>query len=446
MSTTPTPLIDPAQIATILAQRQGQPQPTDTPYSNALRDEQAQLAPLFQAASAQALGIPQSSGNGPIDASKHPHIAAVIQAIRGGLASFGEASQNPTLALERERLGISRQDIAARLAESIAGQQTNSMYRAAMLGQGQERLGIQAGRLGASEQQNLVSDLLKSAGLNNQMVRWMQTAKPGAVVEDSNSPSGFSKVLVGPDGKEMGRIHAVAPPAGMLPTEREGYQTIQDQITGDLIQVPTRSVTHKVLPGVGALPTSPSPAGNAPLSSPPASPSQPRVVGHVTGKAFGNESVKDVATARDADFRWRQMNDSLPKALGGDQQAQTNILANHIGMTLGLQKGARITQAFWQEAQKSSPWLARVGARFDSRGYLSGVVLTKDQISQMMSLAGDSRKNAWTRARESARQAGIEDRIQFPSDLGGVSNNPGAGQAPTKIRTADDLLNKYGVK
>jgi len=72
-----------------------------------------------------------------------------------------------------------------------------------------------------------------------------------------------------------------------------------------------------------------------------------------------------------------------------NQQAMLSLVANHIGMTLGAQKGARITRAVWDEATGSAPWLARIDAHFDSDGYLKGVVLTNEQVNQMVGLAHD---------------------------------------------------------
>ena len=78
--------------------------------------------------------------------------------------------------------------------------------------------------------------------------------------------------------------------------------------------------------------------------------------------------------------RYNVMTASLDDALKNhDQQAMLNLLTNHIGMTMGLQKGARITQAILEEAQKSQPWLANIKAKFDGDGYLSGVTLGQNR-------------------------------------------------------------------
>jgi hypothetical protein len=153
-------------------------------------------------------------------------------------------------------------------------------------------------------------------------------------------------------------------------------------------------------------------------------------------RGLSESAVKDVTTARAADFRYRTMNDSYPKALKGDQQAMLNLLTNHIGMTLGLQKGARITKDILNEATKSAPWLSRIASKFDKQGYLSGVTLTADQMKSMMDLAVQQRGLAWQQARESAQQAGVEDKIQFPKDL--------AGQGALNADEARAYLQKAG--
>jgi hypothetical protein len=86
-----------------------------------------------------------------------------------------------------------------------------------------------------------------------------------------------------------------------------------------------------------------------------------------------------------------------------DQQAMLSLLANHLGMTMGLAKGARINQAIISEAEQSRPWLQGMGSKFDKDGYLTGVTLTPPQMSQMINLAKerlgqDQRKLAATQA------------------------------------------------
>ena len=95
----------------------------------------------------------------------------------------------------------------------------------------------------------------------------------------------------------------------------------------------------------------------------------------------------DQSNLQDATDRARTMDENIVRAKAGDQQAMLSLVANHIGMTLGAQKGARITQSTWNEAVQSAPWLQRAGAHFDDRGLLTGVTLSPQQMDQMVSLA-----------------------------------------------------------
>jgi hypothetical protein len=116
--------------------------------------------------------------------------------------------------------------------------------------------------------------------------------------------------------------------------------------------------------------------------------------------------AKAYETYNGAQERYNVMQKSYVDAMKGNQQAMLNLLANHIGMTMGLQKGARITQAIYSEALQSAPYLERVEAHFDKDGYLSGVVLTPEQMNQMMPLAKDrldEDKAAWDREVKAAK-------------------------------------------
>lgn len=108
--------------------------------------------------------------------------------------------------------------------------------------------------------------------------------------------------------------------------------------------------------------------------------------------------------------RYNVMTQNLKDAITNhDQQAMLSLLTNHIGMTMGLQKGARITQAILEEAQKSQPWLASMKAKFDKNGYLSGVTLGPEQMKSMVALARGRYKEDVVKARNLAKYAGAED-------------------------------------
>lgn len=94
--------------------------------------------------------------------------------------------------------------------------------------------------------------------------------------------------------------------------------------------------------------------------------------------------------------RSNTMDRNLRAAMKGDQQAMISLVSNHIGMTLGGQKGARINQAVWNEAVESAHLDERMIAKSFHRdtngdyifdGWKTGVTLTPDQMHQMVGLA-----------------------------------------------------------
>ena len=92
-----------------------------------------------------------------------------------------------------------------------------------------------------------------------------------------------------------------------------------------------------------------------------------------------------------------------------DQQAMLSLLYNHMGMTMGLQKGARMTQALIKEAQKSQPWLQGMEAKFDKDGYLTGVTLSPTQMQEMVHNAQGRYSEDVTKARNEAGYLGAKD-------------------------------------
>lgn len=92
-----------------------------------------------------------------------------------------------------------------------------------------------------------------------------------------------------------------------------------------------------------------------------------------------------------------------------DQQAMLSLLANHLGMTMGLQKGARLTKDIIREAQESRPWLQGIQAKFDRDGVLSGVTLTPQQMRQMLDLGRDRFAEDITKSRSESKYLGSTD-------------------------------------
>jgi hypothetical protein len=225
------------------------------------------------------------------------------------------------------------------------------------------------------------------------------------------------------------RNYGLVPPASLTGRITTGFYHYVDPATGQVFQVPE---THTSVPvgggrGTAAAPSAPMAGTAAPAAVPAAArsaasaPSVPKTPGEARrqmprqvppkaggavtptatpsrapgaagpGRVIGWKGTKDyidTKTAYEASVdRTKTMDDNLRNALRGDQQAMISLVANHIGMTLGAQKGARINQAVWNEAVESAPWLARAVARFDNRGLLSGVTLAPEQMRQMVGLA-----------------------------------------------------------
>lgn len=166
------------------------------------------------------------------------------------------------------------------------------------------------------------------------------------------------------------------------------------QADGSIKSYEVTTTSHKALPGVSS-PAAPS-TGKPPTSST----NPPKTAGDArnrikdlgtTGARMDTQTAKSAAEAdreyQSAIDRTKTMDANLRDALAGDQQAMLSLVANHIGMTLGAQKGSRINKAVWEEAIQSAPWLQRVAAKFDSNGYLTGVTLTPQTMQRMVKLA-----------------------------------------------------------
>lgn len=163
---------------------------------------------------------------------------------------------------------------------------------------------------------------------------------------------------------------------------QHGFKMVP-QPDGSIQMVPVTTTSTKTKggipapPGVGA-------GGGAAVGS----------AGRVVGGKVPSEVAKAQTSYQDSISRFNVMSEALPQALAGNQQAMINLLYNHIGMTVGLQKGARITQDIINEAQHSAPWMASLLARIGvGNGFemtpelMRGVTLTPEQMRQMVDLA-----------------------------------------------------------
>jgi len=220
------------------------------------------------------------------------------------------------------------------------------------------------------------------------------------------------------------------------------------QVDGSIQAVP---VTESSVTGRGALG-----GGNASSQTPPAPPS-PQAGAGAPGRTVGGHAPKPVtdafSTYNQSAERLNVMSDALPDALKGDQQAMLNLLSNHLGMTMGLQKGARMNQALIEEAMKSTPWLQGLQAKFDGRGYLSGVTLTPQQMQSMVSLAQDRANQdylAYQRVQSEAKKGFGMNASPNPPPAGPIVNptlpKPCAEVGSASSATRQDSPDKFSFR
>jgi hypothetical protein len=123
-----------------------------------------------------------------------------------------------------------------------------------------------------------------------------------------------------------------------------------------------------------------------------------------------SQVYKTYQPVMDSAERMNVMTQNYEDAVGKhDQQAMLSLLYNHMGMTMGLQKGARMTRDSIHEAQQSQPFLQGMGAKFDSRGYLTGITLSTGQMREMINNAQGRYQEDVRKARGEAAYLGARD-------------------------------------
>jgi hypothetical protein len=128
------------------------------------------------------------------------------------------------------------------------------------------------------------------------------------------------------------------------------------------------------------------------------------------GREEKNDLIKAYQPTLDSAERMNVMTESYEKAIKDhDQQAMLNLLANHLGMTMGLQKGARLTKDIINEAKQSQPWLQGIESKFDKDGYLAGVTLSPNQMRQMVALGQERYAEDAKKSRSTAQYLGAKD-------------------------------------
>lgn len=211
-----------------------------------------------------------------------------------------------------------------------------------------------------------------------------------------------------------------------------GVRMVQ-QLDGSIRAVPVTTTTSTQIHG--AIPTPPGTPQAKSAGGGGGTGGGVRGAGTVVGGKIPAEVDKAQTNYQHSVSRYNMMADALPKALAGDQQAMLVMLYNHIGMTIGLQKGARITQDVINEAQRSAPWmatlLARVGVGNEftmTPDLLRGIALAPEQMHQMVD-------NAESRLGQDYRE--FKDIQQYHASGGsGIPAPPGDITAGAKARNA----------
>lgn len=211
-----------------------------------------------------------------------------------------------------------------------------------------------------------------------------------------------------------------------------GVRMVQ-QPDGSIVAVPVTTTTSTQTHG-----TLPAPPGGTPQAKGAGGgggKAGVRGPGTVVGGKIPAEVDKAQTNYQHSVSRYNMMADALPKALAGDQQAMLVMLYNHIGMTIGLQKGARITQDVINEAQRSAPWMATLLARVGigneftmTPELLRGIALAPEQMHQMVD-------NAESRLGQDYRE--FKDIQQYHASGGSaIPAPPGDITAGAKARNA----------
>jgi hypothetical protein len=156
------------------------------------------------------------------------------------------------------------------------------------------------------------------------------------------------------------------------------------------------------------------------------------VQSHALPRSAARQMLSIWQPALDSGERLQVMQANLERGLQGDQQAMLSLLANHLGMTMGLQKGARLNQAIISEAEQSRPWLEGMKAKFDDRGYLTGVVLSPQQMRQMVELGAQRYQSDVQKARYEAPFAGTNEEPMLPVNPDTLANNPMPSRLPQR--------------
>lgn len=112
--------------------------------------------------------------------------------------------------------------------------------------------------------------------------------------------------------------------------------------------------------------------------------------------------------------------------LNGPESMQ--FVANHIAVTFGSVKGARIGRDIIEQHVKARDLDQATEAM--AQRVLSGGIITYQQAQQMLETAKINRKQAWQQARDAATQYGVPDAVKMPPEFSAPSGGAVGGFKP----------------
>lgn len=234
-------------------------------------------------AAANALIPPDMNSFGEtLDASQQ----AKAQAIERAIQRLTEAQNNNKAALLASMAGgFLSPTRAGSFGESFGNAMNQAAPQINLLDKQRLEQGNLIDQLRVQQAQLPADSLMKRLSLAGQLNRMSGTATSTAIVQDPNSPTGYSKVITAPGGGEASRISGVAPPnrynsMDLLQAQNQAIRVVDAQIkdgtfdpaTNEEREAKVQQLTQTILGQLGRG-ASPPPAG--PGAAPPAQGAQP---------------------------------------------------------------------------------------------------------------------------------------------------------------------------
>lgn len=132
------------------------------------------------------------------------------------------------------------------------------------------------------------------------------------------------------------------------------------------------------------------------------------------------------------------------EAKQGDGAAQVGIVSSYLKTVVGGQgTGVRITKPEWDAAVKTRPFLEGIKASFSPDGYLTGAVISPEQVDQMVNEVHQKTKSLFENVSTARKRA--QDQRTEDMSAGGLGGNQ-APAAPPSNSLDDEILGLVRVK